>query len=528
MIHSLLLLASRPRRRCSALMLSTLAFVVACSSNDPIAADEPSIAIVPSVDILPNVYPNRLAAAQTELDVVLTGSSTRSLDQLGPLAAQASASLDSDGPSVAATGPIRLRDEDGDGHLDAIATFATAELRAAGLLGPDTTRLSVRLRAGDQTVVAGDDRLFDAGAWLLSLPEPTGHAAVGTTSLWLTDTSRPGSLDQGRRIGLRLWYPARETGAQPADYFLDSREARLNAEGNGLPATVFDRVHGASRLDVSVDDSGPYPVLLLSTGWSSPIALYSSLAQELASHGYVVVGIAHPDGSGTVVYPDGSDSGFDPESPSSDPIVESWALDVGFVARWLDTLDPSPTALSAVASRPDVASGVLSAVDSERLGAVAHSLGGAAVVRAAVQTPVIRASANIDGSFRGPILEQGPTTPVLVMLYDGHVAIDPTPLAFREHAARSSVYEATVLGSGHNDFSDYGALVLALASLDPSVIPAEQLVGPIDFGRAWSIESAYLRAFFGSELDGAWSPLMSAPRPEYPEVLFAAYPLTND
>jgi dienelactone hydrolase len=458
---------------------------------------------------------------------VLTGTSARPLEGLGPLVARASATLDADAPSVGASGPVRLRDDDADGDLDAVATFATDELRAAGLLGADTTRLSVRLSAGDRTVVAGSDRLFDAGAWLLGLPEPSGHAAVGTTCLLLTDESRPDSVEEGRRIALRVWYPALATGAQPADYFLDAREARLNAENNGLPASVFDRVHGASRLDVEMADSGPYPVLLMSTGWSSPITLYSSIAQELASHGYVVLGIAHPDGSGTVVYPDGSDSGFDPESPSSDEVVESWALDVAFVARWLDTMDSSPGALSDIASRPDIASAVLSSVDVQRVGAVAHSLGGAAVVRAAVHTPTIRASANIDGSFRGPILEQGPATPVLVMLYDGHVAIDPSPIAFREQAARSPVYEATVLGSGHNDFTDYGALVLALAALDPRVVPAEQLVGSIGPARAWSIESAYLRAFFGAELGGAASPLMSAPAPEYPEVSFSAYP-AND
>jgi hypothetical protein len=80
-----------------------------------------------------------------------------------------------------------------------------------------------------------------------------------------------------------------------------------------------------------------------------------------------------------------------------------------------------------------------------------------------------------------------------------------------------------VAGTGHNDFSDYGALVLALAALDPGIIPADQLVGPIDPSRALAIESAYLRAFFGLALSGQASPLMSAPGADYPEVTFEAY-----
>jgi hypothetical protein len=113
------------------------------------------------------------------------------------------------------------------------------------------------------------------------------------------------------------------------------------------------------------------------------------------------------------------------------------------------------------------------------------------------------------------------------MLYDGHVAIDPTPSVFREQGARSALYEVTVLGSGHNDYSDYGALVLELASRNPGIVPAEQLKGPIDPARALSIESAYLRAFFGAELLGEPSPLMSAMASEFPEVAFSAYPYST-
>ena len=44
-----------------------------------------------------------------------------------------------------------------------------------------------------------------------SLPEPTGPYPVGTTSLWLTDTSRPDPWAAGvtaRELMVSLWYPA--------------------------------------------------------------------------------------------------------------------------------------------------------------------------------------------------------------------------------------------------------------------------------------------------------------------------------
>jgi dienelactone hydrolase len=483
------------RSRHSALGLPLLGFALGCSSDasagDPAGSLPPpvpgeSVELAPgaSIDILPHVYPNQLGATETNLLVMLTAAGDQRLDALGPLAAWASASLD--GPSIAASGPVTLLDDDGDGRVEAFASFSIAELRAANLLGTDTTRLAVRLTAGDAAVLGGQDRLFDGSAWVLRLPEPSGPSAVGTTALLLEDESRR-SGSAGRRVALRLWYPALASGAQPAGYFLDEREARVNATNNGLPPDMFDRLHGASRLDAPVDVSERWPVLLMSTGWSAPIALYSGIAQELASHGYVVVGMAHPDGSGVVVYPDGTDSGFEPETtPSSDAAVEAWAGDVAFVARWIDAATAAPRGadLPSVAWPGRVSHDVLAAMDPERVGAVGHSLGGAAVVRAAVMTPIIRASANIDGSFRGPILEAGPTTPVFVMLFDGHSALDPSPIVFHEHAAHAAVYETELLGSGHNNFSDQGAFVNQLAALDPSVVPADDLVGTIDTTRA--------------------------------------------
>lgn len=538
-------LRSRSRSRHAALGSSILAFALGCSSDgtagesagEPAGSALPAVLgesfappPVPGIDILPHAYPNQLGATETNLEVMLTAPGELRLDELGPLAVRASASLADDGNSVAASGPVTLLDDDGDGRPEALARFSIEELRAAGLLGAATTRLAVRMTAGDSAVVGGQDRLFDSSAWVLRLPEPSGPSAVGTTGLLLEhttlleDASR-GSAGARRRIALRIWYPALATDAQPVSYFLDEREARINATNNGLPTDMFDHLHAASRLDAPVDGSERWPVLLMSTGWSAPVALYSGIAQELASHGYVVVGIAHPDGSGVVIYPDGTDSGFEPETPSSDAAVEAWADDVAFVARWIDVATaPRGAELPSLAAPGRVGHDLLAAMDPERLGAFAHSLGGAAVVRAAVTTPSIRASANIDGSFRGPVLDAGPTTPVFVMLFDGHSLIDPTPVVFHEQAARGAVYETELRGSGHNNFSDQGAFVHQLATLDPSVVPADALVGTIDTTRALAIESAYLRAFFGAELSSTPSALMSAPAPEYPEVSFSRYP----
>ena len=38
----------------------------------------------------------------------------------------------------------------------------------------------------------------------------------------------------------------------------------------------------------------PYPILILSPGKGTNVEFYNSLASEIASHGYIVVGLNHP------------------------------------------------------------------------------------------------------------------------------------------------------------------------------------------------------------------------------------------
>src|SRR5205823_8931804 len=52
-------------------------------------------------------------------------------------------------------------------------------------------------------------------------------------------------------------------------------------------------------------DERRYPVAILRAGASSGVTNYSTLAEDLASHGYVVVGFDAPYRTGVVVFPDG-------------------------------------------------------------------------------------------------------------------------------------------------------------------------------------------------------------------------------
>jgi hypothetical protein len=105
----------------------------------------------------------------------------------------------------------------------------------------------------------------------------------------------------------------------------------------------------------------------------------------------------------------------------------------------------------------------------------------------------------------------------MLMLSEGHFGNDPTLDQFLAHA-RSRVYRVDVKGAQHLDFSDMGTLAKGLASRIPGFDPAMLGLGTIEAARVLAIQSAYLRAFFHSALEGSSPALLKGPSPEFPEV----------
>jgi hypothetical protein len=240
-----------------------------------------------------------------------------------------------------------------------------------------------------------------------------------------------------------------------------------------------------------------------------PLTFYAGLAEDLASHGYIIVGVEHPDGSGVVVYPDGTSPVVDlPTSPAD--LAHGWAKDLQFVLGWL----------GSSACRPgldQIAQDAINAIDRDRVGALGHSLGGAAAIWADTESSTIRASADIDGALWGDVVAAGPTTPTMLMLAEGHFGNDPTLDEFLAHA-KSRVYRVDVKGAQHLDFSDMGILAQGLVSRIPGFDPASLGLGTIEAARILVVQSAYLRAFFDAALEGASPAILKGPSPEFPEV----------
>src|SRR5262245_10213600 len=152
--------------------------------------------------------------------------------------------------------------------------------------------------------------LLMEGAREVSLPLPSGPHAVGRV---IDDWVDPATIDPlspapgtTRELLVWIWYPAASTGAAaPFDDYLPGAmrtEAAQSVARN--PWTYLTRdpslVRGHSLKDADLAPGGPFPIVLLRAGASSGVLNYSSLAEDLASHGFVVVGFDAPYRTGLV------------------------------------------------------------------------------------------------------------------------------------------------------------------------------------------------------------------------------------
>ena len=75
-------------------------------------------------------------------------------------------------------------------------------------------------------------------------------------------------------------------------------------------------VRAHARLLAPVAEGGPFPVVLLEHGSSVVPAIYTVLAEGLASSGFIVVATNHPPDSLISVFPDGHELKFTPYWPA--------------------------------------------------------------------------------------------------------------------------------------------------------------------------------------------------------------------
>ena len=241
-----------------------------------------------------------------------------------------------------------------------------------------------------------------------SLPPPTGPYAVGRAEFDWRDVQRPDPLkpSQPRELDVLMWYPAEHHGVTPAAYV---RENWLREIARPFPLPKLQRVKSHSWTDVPPANSqaGAWPVIILCSGFGALPAEYSSLAEDLASRGYIVVAPANTSYGVNVVFPDGrfvNDAG---RLPPLDELVRIWADDIGSVLKQLERINADPS------------SDFYHKLELHRLGIIGHSFGGAATAQFCIAEPSCAAGIDMDGALYADAPKRGIRAPFLFLVSDG-------------------------------------------------------------------------------------------------------------
>jgi dienelactone hydrolase len=350
----------------------------------------------------------------------------------------------------------------------------------------------------------------------IDLPTPTGPHAVSRCHFDVAD----GRIDPyARRRGaprvlpVTAWYPCDPADAAPRSRYLpgwwrpvswlwglDARRVRPHASESARPAV------------------GSFPLVVLSPS-ANPAPVHTALAEELASHGYVVAGISHPyetmpwtaraHGLPSVVRfrSLGGALSMPGKRPYASDLAERAAVvgvkadDIAAVARAVFDASSGAPALP---------------VKPGRWAAIGHSFGGGAAVELATRG-ALDAAISLDGGLWRPADTAAVTVPVLQLFAEHPEFVDPiadvvarknyldasyaetdraTSIAawHAVHASSPDGHAAMIAGATHTSFCDWPLLAIRPWS------PARRAVGSATGPRVHDAVTASVRPFLDRHL----------------------------
>ena len=345
---------------------------------------------------------------------------------------------------------------------------------------------------------------------IFEIPAPTGPYQVGTITKYLSDPERHDPFadkpNAPRELMVQIWYPA-DKSTQPS--FAPYRDRRITSAWDAR----FAIVKSHALTGVAPSKSMPkYPVLLYLPSWDGIRTESTFLVEDLASHGYVVVGIDHPYSSAITVFPDGRIARrkfVGGESYSSDPAfkdfirvaneqVEIRARDANFVLDQLEILNDRGS---------DILAGRL---DLTRVGLLGASFGGTAAAETCRRDRRCKAGVDLGGMVAGQSAADGTIAPFM-FVFEGSTILSQASPPTEPTKKREFEFAAQQFAEMRTSLSKSGGYLIVIDGMShfnffdlPFYSPLRS--GPGDPRHFVGILRKYTLAFFDWRLRGAQVP----------------------
>ena len=371
------------------------------------------------------------------------------------------------------------------------------------------------------------------------MPAPNGTYNVALTTTSLVDASRQAPLAPApttRLIEISIFYPTTNSAIASIPYFPQEIALALDVEHSqyfnlSTPNGTFEQLLlplAPPNTSIATPPySGAWPVLLFNPAYETTRHLYSTLLSHLASTGYVVIAFDSPYDSDVFLLPNSSTiiSGNQSDYAQTDDALTSdmqaRAADFSFI---IDNLSQLSTLIANCSTT------TATCLNTTQIGALGHSIGGAASTTAAAQDPRIIGAANLNGAVWGDVITTGINVPYLLFTATGQTSSSQIVTTTPQLEAWNTIWDhipaakwwLTLADSLHYTFSDL-PLILGVLGVkwDEATGKAEQITRA-DPWRSTSVLVQYVGAFFGVCFDGSGIGLefLEGPSEEWPEVAF--------
>jgi predicted dienelactone hydrolase len=340
---------------------------------------------------------------------------------------------------------------------------------------------------------------------VFELPAPTGPYKIGTQVRHIVDLKRRdpfGSEEtKSRELMIQIWYPVDVTIKGALFHYRGRDETTIWNARYSLAKT-----HAIDEAPVSGQHDS-YPVVIFAPSWWGGRSEATFQAEELASHGYMVVGMDHPYSTLLTVFPDrrmvstklivsedySSDAGFQAFITAADEQVRIRAEDARSVLDVLEIIN---------ADDPDHR--LTGRLDMNRVGILGYSIGGGTAAQACWLDNRFRAGVDLDGMVAAESESQGTRTPFFFIF--GGFPPSPEDVSIASGSAkREAEFDVRQFNQVTRSLSETGGYLMILpgqshASFSdrPFYSPLNSITypGAISAERAARMLSKYVIAFF--------------------------------